>query len=279
MLVLLPYAVLAGFGYKKIANLTDKLKETSGLALIDGKYLISHNDGGNKNDVFVLNLKGELLKVIEVDEASNNDWEDLTTDDQGKLYIGDFGNNLNKRSRCFVYILRRNFISDKNQRVNADKISFTYEDQKEFPPDKKELNFDAEAFFWMNDSLYILTKCRSKPFTGISNIYVIPDKPGEYVARKLGSIYLCSSNWQFCSVTSADYYAPTRTLAVLVYSKLYLITDFEGSKFWEGKMMSLPLPGIKQREAVCFQNGKSIFITDEYRKGIGGGNLYQLSLD
>ena len=65
-----------------------------------------------------------------------------------RLFIGDFGNNYNKRGKNHIYILRAGFIKDKNNRVNADKITFTYEDQDKFPPKKESLNFDAEAFFW-----------------------------------------------------------------------------------------------------------------------------------
>ena len=262
----------------KIADLPNRMYETSGLALFNNKYLITHNDGGNKSEIYVLNLKGELLKTIDIDESKNLDWEDLAQDDKGKLYIGDFGNNLNKRLKNRIYILKPNFINDPNKRVNAKKITFVYEDQKHFPPAKKNLNYDAEAFFWMNDSLYILTKCRTKPFTGISNIYVVPDKPGNYLAKKLGSIQFCKTHWQWCSVTSADYNTKKNELTVLTYSRLYIISDFEGHRFWEGKMKSYNLTKIKQREAICYKNKNSWYMTDEYRKGIGGGNLYEIKL-
>ena len=135
----------------KICDLDKKLYETSGLVLIDNKYLITHNDGGNKSEVYVLDLKGKILKTIEVDEAKNRDWEDLARDDKGRLFIGDFGDNLNNRKEKYIYILRAGFVDDKNQKVNADKITFTYPDQKDFPPKKDAMNFDAEAFIWMNN--------------------------------------------------------------------------------------------------------------------------------
>ena len=262
----------------KIANLPKSIYETSGLVLYQNKYLITHNDGGNKSEIYVLNLKGEIKKIIDIDEAKNLDWEDLTVDDVGRLYIGDFGNNLNKRRTCNIYILKKSFLEDENNRVNAKKISFIYEDQQHFPPKNEDKNFDAEAFFWMNDSLYILTKCRTKPFTGASKIYVVPDKPGKYKARLIGQFNFCKINWQWCSVTSADYDVKTKTLVVLTYSRMYLIRNFTGSRFWEGTIVSYNLPLVKQREAICFKNKNSWYLTDEYRKGLGGGNLYELKL-
>lgn len=262
----------------KIADLPNKLYETSGLALFDFNYLITHNDGGNKSEIYVLNLKGELIKTIDVDEAKNIDWEDLTRDKSGKLYIGDFGNNLNNREKNAVYILRSGFLQDKNDRINADKISFTYEDQNKFPPKKENLNYDAEAFFWKNDSLYILTKCRSKPFTGTSYIYVIPAKPGKYKAKKIGKLQFCKSNWQWCSVTSADYSFARNELTVLTYSKMHVFSDFTGNQFWNGKRVTYNLPTVKQREAICYAGKNKWYMTDEYRRGIGGGNLYKVEL-
>ena len=278
LLFISPFSLASEIVVTKIADLPKGLYETSGLAIFNRKYLVTHNDGGNKTEVYILNFKGQLLKTIEVDEAKNIDWEDLAQDDKGRLYIGDFGNNYNKREKNYIYILRSDFIDDENARVNADKITFYYEDQKSYPPKKKDLNFDAEAFFWKDDSLYILTKCRTKPFTGVSNIYVIPAKEGKYKAKKIGSFQFCSSSWQWCSVTAADYNAKKNELTVLVYSKMYVFSDFTGNNFWQGKRKSYTLSGIKQREAICYKSNNSWFMTDEYRRGIGGGNLYEIKL-
>jgi hypothetical protein len=263
---------------KKICDLDEKLYETSGLVLIDNKYLITHNDGGNKSEIYVLDLNGKLLKTIEVDEAKNRDWEDLAKDDKGRLYIGDFGDNLNTRKERQIYILRAGFIKDKNEKVNADKITFTYPDQKKFPPAKEQLNYDAEAFIWAYGQLYIFTKCRTKPYTGISNVYTVPATEGNYVAKKIGSFQFCSSNWQWCSVTAADYNPITNELAILTYSKLYLFSNFKGHDFWKGKRKTYNITSVKQREAICYKGKNSWYLTDEYRRGIGGGNLYELSL-
>ena len=259
----------------KIAELPDKMAETSGLVLYDSKYLITHNDGGNKAELFVLSLEGQHLKTIEIEDTKNVDWEDIAQDDKGHIYIGDFGNNLNKRESCQIYILPKN-LSDKDK-VEPKKISFTYNDQEDFPPKDENLNYDCEAFFWKEDSLYLFTKCRSKPFTGNTNIYVLPAEEGKQKARKIGTINLCGLGWQFCSVTAVDYYQKSNTIALLTYSRLYLISGFEKNEFWKGKIKSYNLGNLKQREAICFKSKNTWYLTDEYRKGLGGGNLYELT--
>lgn len=260
----------------RIAELNEKMYETSGLVFYQEKYLLTHNDGGNKPELFVLDLKGNLVKTISLSDTKNDDWEDLTQDDAGRVYIGDFGNNLNKREACQIYILPKDFL-DKSE-VEPKKISFTYEDQKLFPPEKENLNFDCEAFFWKDDSLYLFTKCRTEPFSGITNIYVIPDKAGKHIARKIGSIQLCSSDWRFCSVTSVAYSEKYNTIALLTYSRLYLIGGFKEKQFYNGTLKSYQLNLFRQREAICFKGKNSWYMTDEYRKGMGGGNLYEVKL-
>lgn len=260
----------------RIQSLPQHLYESSGLILYQDTLLITHNDGGNPSELYALNLKGELVQTIRLSTIKNKDWEDLAQDNSGTIYIGDFGNNSNSRKSCQIYIVPPDLIHQKD--ITPQKISFTYEDQSQYPPDKAALNFDCEAFFWKDDSLYLFTKCRTSPFTGVSNIYVIPDKPGTYVAKKIASISLCSSDWRFCSVTAADYSEELNMVVLLTYSRIYLLTDFTGNHFHEAKIKSYQLSFIRQREGICFNGNSGWYMTDEYRAGLGGGNLYQLKI-
>ena len=275
-LIFFSCSCLAQLSMVRIAELPEKMYETSGLVFYDNKYILTQNDGGNKSELFVLDLTGKHIKTINIEGAENKDWEDLTQDDEGRVYIGDFGNNTNKRESCKIYILPKDFI-EKNS-IIPKVITFNYEDQKDFPPSEENLNFDCEAFFWKDDSLYLFSKCRTKPFTGITNVYVVPAKAGNYTAKKVGSVTLCSSNWQFCSVTSVDYNAKFKMIAILTYSRLYLVFGFSGNNFWEGKLKSYQLTLIRQREAICFKSKNSWYLTDEFKKGLGGGNLYEVKL-
>lgn len=269
-------ATFAQIKMKKLATLDLDMSETSGLVYYQNEFLITHNDGGNASEIYILNLKGVLDRVIEVENAKNEDWEDLTQDDEGRLFIGDFGNNDNRREKNQIYILPKKFIDQK--KVEAKKITFSYEDQHDFPPKDKNLNFDCEGFFWKNDKLYLFTKCRTKPFSGETRVYELPAKAGNYKAKYIGSLFLCQSGWRFCSVTSVDYNPKTNSIAVLTYSKLYILSDFNGHNFWEGKVREYPLPLIKQREAVCFKSDNTLYMTDEVKRGLGGGNLYEIKL-
>jgi hypothetical protein len=53
-------------------------------------------EDSNANKIYGLNPKGKLEKSITIQNAENIDWEEITKDKEGNLYIGDFGNNENK---------------------------------------------------------------------------------------------------------------------------------------------------------------------------------------
>ena len=278
LLIVFSAPVNAGIIVKKIGDLETTLNENSGLEYYKNKYLIALNDSGDDPSIYIINNQGIIIKTIDVLGAKNNDWEDITSSLDGRLFIGDIGNNLNTRKECQIYILNKEFLTFENNKATAEKIIFTYEDQKGFPPNKKELYYDAEAMFWMKDSIYIITKCRSEPFTGRSFVYVLPDKPGTYKARKIGEIPFCSLGWMFCSVTAADYHPQSKTLAILLYGKLVLINNFKGNKFWDGEIKTYNIPGIKQRESITFIDSKNWYMSDEKTRGLGGGNLYKVAL-
>ncbi len=270
---------ILGFGQakmQKIAKLNEDLHETSGLVYYQNKYLITHNDGGNKSEIFVLDTKGTIIQTINIKDTKNKDWEDLAQHEDGRLFIGDFGNNNNDRKECEIYILPPDFLKEKS--IEPEKIEFTYEDQKKFPPKKEKLNYDCEAFVSIGDKLYLFTKCRTKPFTGESRIYELPAKKGKHEAKYIGSLFLCKTGWRFCSITGADYDPVTKRLVLLSYSKCYIISNFSIDNDWSGAIKAYSLPLVKQREGVCFNGKNCLFVTDEDKKGLGGGNLYTVSI-
>lgn len=77
--------------------------------------------------------------------APNTDWEDLTMDDKGNLYIADVGNNLNERKDLCVLKLNANsaFQSDS---INVEKIYFSYAGQRFFLQKPLVLNTIVRQF-------------------------------------------------------------------------------------------------------------------------------------
>ncbi|MCK0161527.1 hypothetical protein [Allomuricauda sp. F6463D] len=255
----------------KLGKLPSKLKEVSGMEITpDGKIWVIE-DSGNKDKIYRVDKDGDLKESLKIDHAKNQDWEDLTIDIAGNLYIGDFGNNANKRKDLVIYKIPKEEMDKKEP--NADKIEFKYPQQKDFPPQKDSLYFDTEGFFHLNDYLYIFTKNRTRPYSGKTLIYRVPDKEGEYEAEFLGSLFLCADQ-DHCSVTSADISPDGKTIALLSYGFMFLLTDFSAPDFTESSLKIVDLNTNTQIESVCFVDNKTLLIADEENKH-GGRKLYE----
>ena len=167
--------------FKEKFELPSAVEETSGLLFLDGK-IITNNDGGDAANLYEIDsLTGNLLRTININNATNVDWEDLA-DDETYIYIGDFGNNNGTRTDLKIYkILKSDF--KNNTQVSSEIISFSYEDQTNFNSSNTH-NFDAEAFVIYEDSILIFTKNRGDFKT---NVYKIPKTIGNHTAVKVSS--------------------------------------------------------------------------------------------
>ncbi len=259
----------------QLGKFPSKLKEVSGMEVTkDGKIWVIE-DSGNKDNIYQVDKDGDIKKTLKIDHAKNKDWEDLTKDVNGNLYIGDFGNNKNARKDLVIYKIPKEEMGKKEP--NADKIEFKYPQQKDFPPKKDSLYFDTEGFFHLNDYLYIFTKNRTRPYTGKTLIYRVPDKKGEYEAEFLGALFLCADQ-DHCSVTSADISPNGNTIALLSYGFVFLLTDFSAPDFSKSSIKIIDLNTPTQVESVCFVDNKTLLIADE-ENNHGGRSLYELKLD
>ncbi len=123
------------------------------------------NDSGNDPILYRYDTATNAYSEFEMLNASNVDWEDLATDDLGNIYIGDFGNNNNRRRDLKIY-KAVNPESVFTNELSVETISYTYENQTQFPPANGQLYFDCEAMIWYKDSIYLFTKNRTEPFDG-----------------------------------------------------------------------------------------------------------------
>ena len=245
--------------FVRLASLPGEINESSGIEAlkIGGEYL-THNDAGNRPYLYKINHKAEIVDVIKL-KLPNVDWEDLAHDKKGNIYIADTGNNNNRRKELAIYKVNLKH-PDKPQ-----AIRFTYEDQKEYPPKPEDRNFDCEAVFWHQGSLYLVSKDRGRETT--AKVYHLPDKPGEYVAKLIGKHDLNTM------VTGATISPDGNTVVLLSEGRLHLFTGYpSAAKFYKGKYKQLRLKDAGQTEGVAFEENKSLIITSE------GGNLYRYTL-
>ena len=216
-------------------------------------------DAGNKAEVFGLNINGGIEKTIKIKNVQNKDWEDLTSDFHGNLYIGDFGNNNGKR-RAFS-ILKVSDINTIKSVTEASIIDFR------LPKGMKSKDF--EAFFLWNGNFYIFSKERKKAV-----VVKVPNIIGTHRATVVAHYYLKGKETR---VTSADISEDGKTIVLLNHGRVWKLTDFKDKKFFKGTIEELILEDKTQKEGVCFKTDSIVYITDERNKS-EGGNIYTFRL-
>lgn len=243
-----------------VANMDAQLKEASALELIKNENVLwTIEDAGNSNILYRLNNEGNIDKRITIVNAKNEDWEDLTSDTKGNIYIGDFGNNSKKRDIFTIYKVTN---SEKlKEEGTAETINFT------LPSNLKSEDF--ESFFLHKNHLYLFSKGNGK---GI--LIKVPNKIGSHVATFITKFKL---NGKQTKITSADISPDGKTVVLLNHDKLWKLTNFTSDNFFNGKLESLEFKHNSQKEGICFVDNEKVLISDE-RQGIDGGNIYFFKL-
>ena len=259
---------------RKVTHIPNAISESSAIAVITPNHIWSLNDAGNTNEIFCFDTTGFMLKEVLVSNASNIDWEDLAVDNQNRMYINDAGNNMNNRHD--LKILR---IPDPDNLsgnvVQAEVINFTLEDQVQFPPPNSNFNYDIEAIIWKSDSLFLFTKNRCIPQTGICKLYSLPAQPGTYTAKLRDAIFLGTTDKE-ARVTSADINHLTGELLLLTETKIVSFTDYPGNRFFSGDMVSYYFSNtVGQIEGIAFADNERLYITEEGNDK-SGGYLYEV---
>ena len=233
----------------KIGTLPSVVNESSGLAKGNTPHSFwTNNDSGGKAELYEIDSTGRLLSIKKIVGAENKDWEELTTDDTGAVYIGDFGNNGNDKRTMDIYKV------PANDSI-SQKITFRYADQTAFPPPPEQKNYDCEAFFYRQNSLYLFSKNRSSSNHYV-RMYKMPVTPGDYTISATDSIQIKTQ------VTSADISPDGKTFALLTYGKI-LLFGIESNTIDFRHPLGCFKFAKKQTEALIFLNNTDMLVTNE----------------
>ena len=253
-------------------KLPSELSEISGLEKISDSLLIAINDGGNEPLLFILDQSGNIRRKIKVSNANNIDWEALAMD-ENYLYIGDFGNNMNERKDLCIYRINRSELATLNE-VSAEKMSISYREQKEFPPNDSERYFDAEAMTYFEGQLWVFTKNSTKPFDGISYVYMVQFEANQTkTLSKVTDLKLNKTSYLKDAVTSAC--TDGHSIVLTTYNRMMKL-DFP--KQGLSKSTIYKYPHIQQVEACACLGDRSYFISNENHKFLGPAKLILLTL-
>ena len=260
-----------------VTGLSAKLKESSGLAYIDGT-LWTHNDSGGEAKLYSIDIKnGKVLKTVRISNASNVDWEDLAFD-KTHLFIGDFGNNNGTRKDLKIYKIKLADLKSKTT-VEAKIIKFSYASQTTFTKNSKT-NYDCEAFVAYEDKLYLFSKNHGNKKT---DMYVLGMNDGTEVAEKVMTFNTNSL------VTGATLDRENKVLAMIGYSesgtnkgspKTWIFSGFTDSDFFKGKETKINwgTPIKAQIEGVTHIGKGKLYVSSEklsYSNSFGSFTINQ----
>ncbi len=253
--------------------------EVSGLVYdAQHKWFFALEDKGNPAELYVFDAQGVPVKTLKVADTENTDWEDLATDRQNNLYIGNFGNNANKRKDLAIYKIEADEKEQTAEVRIAQTTTFEYPEQTKFPPAKKELFYDCEAFIATEDAFYLFTKNRSKGFDGSFYIYKVPNRAGHFKAQRVQTLKTCS-NYRECAITGAALSPDGKRIVLLTHTRLFLLPFPEKDVFSQNDISMVELYHNSQKEAVTFLDEMTLFIADEKEKGsTEGGKVYRFLL-
>ncbi len=250
------------------------INETSGLEILN-EVFITHNDSGGEPVIYFFNLNGEITNSIKLEEESfwevyNNDWEDITAD-ENYIFIADTGNNFGNRSNLNILKVKTNDFSIDG------RIDITYKDQEKFfswfPRPKHK--YDAEALFLIEDKIAVLSKDRSNLFT---DLYLIDKKGNSRQVLESKITYDVNS-----LITGGDYDEELCLLALVSYNSkrsqyLILFEDFNLENLAEKKFRKFKIPIERaQIEAVKIIDNNTFWITSE-DEGIGSPYMYKIGV-
>lgn len=258
-----------------LSTLPSTLSENSGMLVSNENAIWLHNDGGDSAKLYLIDTFGTILKTIFVNNVTNVDWEDITYDNQGRVYIGEFGNNNNSRQDLKIYRIPHPDSITGNT-VTAETIEYYYPEQTAFPPVDSEKKYDTEAIIHFQDSLYLFTKDRTSPHQGYTWLYQISADTGTHAAILLDSFQTNQISYIF-EVTGAAMSPNQEQLALLGANTVWWFTGFTGNHFFDGMVQTISLNSTTQKEALDFVDNQRLYFSNE-TSIFGGAALGELNL-
>lgn len=237
-----------------------RLHELSGMAVsnVFPGVLWGINDSGNSPELFAMDGRGNPVNPFSIKPARgrNRDWEDLASDGKGHLFIADTGNNRNCRRDLGLIIVDEKGIDRESQIAPSRYIPLDFPGQKEFPPPRKERNYDCEALCYIRGTLCFFTKNRGNKMTDLYTLEEENAFSGPLIYRESFPVSGL--------VTGADFH-PSGYLALLTYRELWIF-DVSNEITLKNPVnrFSLDTLQAKQCESVLFTQ-EGLLISNEQR--------------
>lgn len=212
-----------------------ELDESSGLAVVDGRY-VTHNDSGDRARLFVSDSPDFAdAAVLELPGVTAVDWEDLAVLD-GDVLVCDLGDNLRARTDLAVHRV-------KLGETGAELVA-TY------PVAYPDGPHDAEAAAVIDRRLHVVTKDRGEG-TLVFRFDEVLAAGERNVPERVGTLDLGDRE----QVTAADFDPSGRALVLLTYTQ---IASYPADRL-DGAPEHSTWIGARQSEALCVRGDDLVF--------------------
>jgi hypothetical protein len=257
-----------------------RLTESSGVVVSRAHpgILWTHNDSGDGPYLYATDLQGTDRGAIRVSGAEAVDWEDMALGPCPRqpvecLYIGDTGDNLERRARVTVYAVPEPdppLAAADTQRVTAAALALSL-----YYPDGPH---DVEALYVSprDTALYLVSKGRGRH--GKVRLYRVAraawDMPGRVRAEFVQTLPIVPDRAMGRLVTGAAVRADGGMVAIRTYAEIYFFSLGPGGWLSPAKQ---PVCSIAKHqrpgEGIAFREDSSIVVTSEANP-LGPGTIH-----
>ena len=250
-----------------ISNLASPLlAENSGVISLNASLWVL-NDGGNNTSLYELDTLGNILREVVIYNVENIDWESLAENDT-HIFVGDFGNNSGTRTDLSIIKIEKEQLFNSTQdSVPGLEMQFSYADQIDFSGPSNAHNYDCEAFFAVDDSLFLFSKNWQD---NLVKKYALPNEwQGTYITAA-SEVFNIEG-----MVTGASIDKNSGNISLLAYidnelgiynSFIYMLGDYSGHDFFSGNKRRIDIGSmfaLGQTEGIALNSGHKGFITSE----------------
>lgn len=206
----------------------ERIAESSGLARswAHQGVFYTHNDRGSGSTLYAVDRSGTRA-LFDVTDAAANDWEDVASTPDRRIWIADTGDRAGTRPSVSVLVLE-----EPAELVTGPIASTTYD---LIYPDGPH---DAEALLVhpLTFRMYLVTKGRDG-----GAIYAAPENPSTSAPNKLERVADAPPN-----VTGGDFAADGARFVLRSYGRAFLYSDLATDP------VSFKLPDQPQGESITF---------------------------
>lgn len=128
-------------------------------------------DSGNLPFLFAIEASGKLRATVRLEGVQNVDWEALASDEQGRLYVGDIGNNHHLLKKRSIYRIYEPDLPEETKASEPRTVGITARWHYTYPGKP----FDAESLVIQENAFWIISKAKHLGETHLYRLAMQPE--------------------------------------------------------------------------------------------------------